>query len=269
VEIILQLVPLSITSALILFASLIILLDLDFLNYFLVCLIPWQIPLRNIFVTFLRAGYFYWICKIVFVSVIVTLEILILTSYIFFCIFYSLRHWSQKSSLNSFLSAFFIVDSQKKMNTTDALRFTLYYRLIQMHSCAKLIDIIINKAVWLLAPKLLILGGMLIVFSNYGMIRMSNVVPMPFYLGFPLLSCICYCLIFFLLPIACNFHEHSNYFLCKMKHQVHKNKYLYRKIQAQQSCRLIFAKMFHLKKSSQATICMVLVDYTTNLLLLY
>jgi len=227
VEIILQLVPLSVSCALILFASLIIVLELDFPNYlllYIVYIIPREIPLRNVFLVFLRLGYFYWICKIVFVSVIVTMETVIFTGYVYFCIFYSLRHWRQKSTLNSFLSAFFKVDTTKKINNTDALRFTLYYRLIQMHSCAKLIEIIVNKAVWLLVPNLLLFGGMLVIFSNYGMIRMRNVVPMPFYLGFPLLSCLCCCLSFFFLHMTCNFHEHSNDFVCKMKPMVYNNK---------------------------------------------
>jgi len=269
VEIILQLTPLAIISVLVLFCSLVILLQLDFLNYFLLYIIPGEFLLRNIFVTFLRAGYFYWICKIVFVSMIVLLELCIIGGYVFFCMFYSLRHWSQKSTLNSFLSAFFKVDAAKKMNTTDALRFTLYVKLLHVHSCIKIIEIVANEVIWLLLPQLLLLGGMLVIFSNYGMIRMSNVVPMPFYLGFPLLSCLTCCILFFLLPIACNINEHSSDFLCKMKPMVYKNKYLYRKIVAQQSCRLSVARMFHLKKSSLATICMVLFDYTTNLLLLY
>jgi len=269
VQIILQLTPLCFISVIILFCSLIIALQLDFLHYFLFYIIPGENTARNIFVTILRTGYFYWICKIVFVSMIVLVEFCILAGYVFFCVFYSLRHWSQKSTLNSFLYAFFKVDATKRISTTDALRFTLYVKLLHTHSCVKIIEIMTNQVLWLLMPQLLLLGGMLVIFSNYGTIRMNNVVPMPFYLGFPLLSLLSCSILFFLLPMACNINEHSRDFLCKMKPMVYKNKYLHRKILAQQSCRLTVARMFHLNKSSLATICMVLFDYTTNLLLLY
>jgi len=140
--------------------------------------------------------------------------------------------------------------------------------LMSIHTQAKIMESVANKAYYYLLPSLLLFGGSLLVVTNYATIRMHNVIPPPFFLAMPALSVVVTIIIVLLFPAASDVHEKSVEFLKKFHLIEFHHKYWVRRLKAERSFRFNLGPLFMAKKSTQTTFLVCIFDATINTLLL-
>jgi len=141
-------------------------------------------------------------------------------------------------------------------------------QLIKIHTQAKIMETIANKAYFYFLPSLLLFGGLLLVFANYGTIKMQNIIPMPFFLIMPMLSIVITNVVMYLFPAASEVHQTSCDFLRKMKIMLFSHKYWVRKVNAERPFRFNFGSLFIAKKSTQTRFMLCVFDTTIDSLLI-
>jgi len=237
--------------------------ETDFCNFGLGLLIPRRTRtfLLSSIVLSLRLLYFDVICKVLFVFLTVLLQLAVFECY--------LASGAMQTILN--LSKIKMSGAKTTNSSGNSPLFKKHCNehLLNIHTCANILEIICNQAYRLFIPQALLLGGLMLIFAIYGTIRMHSVIPMPYYLGFPVLASIILLVVSSLLPPACKIHENSEEFLVIMKTLYSGSKYYIRKVKSLRSFRFNVYGMFCFQKSTQTTFCQVVFDFTINLLLMY
>jgi len=189
VNLVLKIVPKTINIILFLFCSLVIVFEMDFLNYGLKLVFHNNSFLLNLVMVAIRGLYFYVMCKILFVFLIVSLQLIVFESYLLSGIMQTLVAISK-------LQVNVSVRNHLAILLCKCCNYTRQNELLNIHAHAKILEIICNQVYWLYLPLALLLGGLTLIFASYEAIRMHAVIPMPYYLGFPILA------IFVILVIA-------------------------------------------------------------------
>jgi len=261
-ETILQLLPTMINLLLFLFCSFIIVFEMDFVNFGLGLFFPRKTFLLRFVFFSIRVLYFYVICKIVFVFSIFLLQLLVFECYLGSGVMHEILNRTKFKVIvlmeNNSGRVFSKRCNNKRLND-----------LLDIHTCLRIAETIANKVYSLFIPQGLLLVGLTLIFANYGAIRMHSVIPMPYYLGFPVLAAFLILMIVLLLPLCSKMHENSGAFLDNMRKFFSGSKYYLRKVKSQRRFRLEVGGMFCVKKSTQTTFYLTIFDYTINLLLLY
>jgi len=235
---------------------------MDFLNFGLGLFFPRKTFLLRFIFFSIRVLYFNVICKILFVFLIVLVQLAVFECYL------------ASGIMQEILSRTKFTRIVLKRNNAARLlckgcNNKRLYDLLDIHTSLKIVETIANKVYWLLLPQLLLLGGLTLIFANYGTIRMHSVIPMPYYLGFPVLAAFLILMLVLLFPLCSKMHENSGAFLDNARKLVSGSKYYLRKVKSHRRFRLEVGGIFCIKKSTQTTFYLTVFDYTINLLLLY
>jgi len=172
-----------INIVLFLFSSLVLAFEMDFLHYGLEYFFHKKRFLLSLVMLSIRGLYLYAFCNILFVFVIIILQLAVVESYLLSGIMETLVAVC-KVQINLF-------NDRKTHAGPEICKRCNQKRqndLLNSHSCLKILEIICNQVYWCLLPQLLLLGGLTLIFTNYGTIRMHSVIPLPYYLGFPFLA---------------------------------------------------------------------------------
>jgi len=140
--------------------------------------------------------------------------------------------------------------------------------LLSLHTQSRILERGSNIANFYTLPSFLLVGGIILVASNFASIKMVHVIPMPWYLAMPFFSITLSIIIQILFPWASKIHEQSWEFLRNF-HLLHSyHKYWARKVRAERPFRFTFGSFFIAKKSTQMTFMVCIFDVTIDALLL-
>jgi len=81
--------------------------------------------------------------------------------------------------------------------------------LWNIYSCLKFLEVTCNQVYRLFLPQALLLGGHLLVFSNYGTIHKHSVILLPYYLRFQILASLIILVVLSIFPPCSKIHENS------------------------------------------------------------
>jgi len=129
---------------------------------------------------------------------------------------------------------------------------------------------LVNEALYLILPFLLLFGEVILVSCNYITIKMNDSIPILFSMSVACLSGFVLVMVQVLFPAAANFFENSKKSLALLKSLkiVATDKAWIRSIKATQPPRFNFGSMFYAKRSTKATYFECCLNHTINAILL-
>jgi len=134
----------------------------------------------------------------------------------------------------------------------------------------RLILPLVDEALFIILPFLLLFGEMIFVSCNYATIKMYDSIPMPFFLTVPTLSFLFVVIVQALFPPAASVFENSTKSLLLLKSLkiVGTDKSWIRVIRATRPPRFNFGSMFHAKRSTKTTYFECCFNHTINAIIL-
>jgi len=176
---------------------------MDFLHYGVELFFHKKLFLLSLVVLSIHGLYLYAFCKILFLFVIIILQLAVVESYVLSGMMHRLLAISKVH-----MSLF----NRNTPRVCKRCNYKIQNDLLNSHSCLKILEIICNEVYWCLLPQLLLLGGLSLIFTNYGTIRMHSVIPLPYYLGYALLASLIVLIFLTLFPTCSKFMKTLNAF---------------------------------------------------------
>jgi len=207
-----------------------------------------------------RAVYMGFINHIFFLFLVISFQIGAILAIVFVQIIGQLNHWLS-------LSGTFHGCQKGKLKIQCGMKDLQPDRLLKIHICTKLLEKLWNEAMYYWFPFLMCSGGTILISSSYSTIKLHSVIRMPHYFGMPCISVVCVLLILALFPLTFQLHEQSKYFLKRTKELTFRNKYMIKKIQAQEVIRIKVGSFFHCKKSTITTYFKFIFESTIDTLM--
>jgi len=150
------------------------------------------------------------------------------------------------------------ITSQKQLRIIREVLYTV--------KLVRLILPLVDEALYLILPFLLLFGEVIFVSCNYATVKMYDSVPMPFFLIVPSLSCFVILIVQVLFPPAASVFENStkSLLLLRSLRIIETDKVWIRHIRATKPPRFNFGSMFYAKRSTKTTYIGCLLNDTIN-----
>jgi len=133
-----------------------------------------------------------------------------------------------------------------------------------LHRSFRVLEKFVCESYYYILQLILALGGVLLVFTNYGSIRLHSVLPFPVCTLFPLFSVTNASIVSALFPAASDAHEKSLKYLKRvgLYWATRTNKYWERRVKSERAFRFSFGPFFIAKRSTKMTFYACVFDYT-------
>jgi len=188
--------------------SIIIIFETDFLCFLLDSLITRSTFVIKALNFLIRTAYLVFACGTIFPFLVVTFHTLGILAISEVSVMHQLNQWLVPLRGDNRL--LFIYGFRPK-RSGSLLKTPAPDELLEIHTCIKILERMLNDALILWGPFLLCSGGIMIISSSYATIRLQSVIPMPYYLAMPSTSVVGVIVVFqcFLQLFKCMNNQYS------------------------------------------------------------
>jgi hypothetical protein len=137
------------------------------------------------------------------------------------------------------------------------------------HRQTRIFLLVLNEAHYFSLPILLQFGQCILVLSSYATIKLSDRIPMPFYLCMPFLALYVIVIIMSLFPYAANIYEESSRFLRLAQGSIKLSRYWRKSWRSETALRVQFGQFFYAKRKTKTTFFSCCLNLTLDSILTY